>query len=178
MARESPKYSCATRPVPEPECFLCYSARLEPKYYLCYPAPCRPLWSRSGRKLGPRNEYRICRSSCNNYSGLPASRPYSLHILIYTYRSYKRIGLYDQEILSRSKLYSIEIVTNSIQQSPSWKSDNSSASQNITSISGNSKVHCHVHRKSTSGLHPEPNECAQLINQLVHTFTPYPQVVF
>jgi hypothetical protein len=49
MARESPKYSCATRPVPEPECYLCYSARPEPEYYLCYPArgpgpaPCRPL---------------------------------------------------------------------------------------------------------------------------------------
>jgi hypothetical protein len=43
MARESPKYSCATRPVPEPECYLCYSARPEPEYYLCFPAPCRPL---------------------------------------------------------------------------------------------------------------------------------------
>jgi hypothetical protein len=49
MARESPKYSCATRPVPELDCYLCYSARPEPEYYLCYPtrgpgpAPCRPL---------------------------------------------------------------------------------------------------------------------------------------
>jgi hypothetical protein len=42
MARESPKYSCATRPVPEPECYLCYSARPEPEYYLCYPARTRP----------------------------------------------------------------------------------------------------------------------------------------
>jgi hypothetical protein len=37
MARESPKYSCATRPVPEPEYYLCYQARGP------VPAPCRSL---------------------------------------------------------------------------------------------------------------------------------------
>jgi hypothetical protein len=49
---------------------------------------------------------------------------------------------------------SLSVLTNPIEQNPSWEDNSHSASQEISNLPFNQKVHYHVHKSSPSQMNP------------------------